>query len=237
MTGFDFVAEVFGDGTAAPASGAGRPPQPPAPPTSPEALAGFVAAWLLRIGCNATLPAAGPALRVAIVVGHREAAGHPPVGGRELAAFIGQRTAEDGLRGLRIGGLVRMEPRADGGRGVVYRPTGGHKPAKGPLGDVRRLNWLRRAATDVGRPDLAVRLALLAGSAWPWETPTAPPEASGLAARLGCTADEITAAWAGLAERGLIRFNRAGDHGLDGDGRLLVRVTYPRGSDPAEDGA
>ncbi len=48
---FDLLAEVLGGTPAAPVIGAGRPqPAPSAPPTiPPEAIAGFVASWLLRI--------------------------------------------------------------------------------------------------------------------------------------------------------------------------------------------
>lgn len=230
----DLIREVLGPDAAPAPSGAGRPSQPPTTPASPEQVAAFAAAWLLRTGCRTDLHSPAAALRVGAVLAHREAAGQPPVGGRELAEFLGQRTAEDGLRGLRIVGAVRMEPRADGGRGVVYRPAGSHRPAKGPFGDVRRLNWLRRAAVDTSLPDVAIRLALLVGAAWAWEEPQAPPEAAGLASRLGVTPDEITAAWAALVRLGFLRA------GIGGDGRPLLRIVdrAPAGGrSDAEDGA
>ncbi len=231
----DLLVDVLGSAAPAPC-GAARPQSASSAPIPPEALAGYCAAWVLRIATRPDLHAPGAALRVAAVLAHREAAGQPPVGGRELAAFLGQHTAQDGLRGLRVAGAVRMEPREDGRRGVAYRPAGSHRPAKGALADVRRLLWLRRAAVDADLADVALRLALLAGAAWPWEEPAPIPETAGLAGRLGAMPDEIMAAWAALAARGLIRFNRQGNRALDGDGRLLVRVTHPRASDPAESG-
>ncbi len=237
MTAFDLVAEIFGEGSAAPAPcGAGRPqPSPSAPtPIPPEQIAAYAASWLLRLATRPDLHAPGPALRVAAVLAHREVAGQTPLSGRELTVHLPPKVADAGLRSLRIAGLVRSEVHPVDSRKVAYRPAGGHKPAKGALADVRRLNWLRRAAVDAVLGDVAVRLALLAGASWPWEDPAPLPEGRGLAGRLGCTVDEIAAAWAALAARGLIRFNREGDRGLDGDGRLLVRVTHPRASNPAE---